>query len=66
MRYKRNVFRVIYIFSNNYPNIYLVDIYPNRGPLAQLNVDKNDYITFLKNMKDDKEKDALKEIDLSI
>ena len=63
---KSNGFRLIYIVSNNYPNIYLVDIYPKRGPLAKLNVDKNDYITVLKNMKDDKEKDALKEIDLSI
>ena len=63
---KRDGFRLIFAVLNHKPDIYLVDVYPKRGPLAQVNVDGNDYKKCIKEILEGKSCGTIQTYDITV
>ena len=56
---KANGYRLIYMVSTLYERVVFLDVYPKRGPLQQLDIDKKDLMRLLLDFNSENEEGSL-------
>lgn len=62
---RANGFRLIYLAMKQVPLVCLLDVYPKRGPLQQLDIERNDLVRLVEEFKKELKESSLAEHDVN-